>query len=302
MKKVVTCFIFVLLLLTACLTLTPKNVSSKPEDVKISSYRYYIDGAGILDIIGEIQNTGTETLKEVVMTGIAYDSDGVIQCNSSYLAWVSYMAPQQKAPFLVELKTPANYTDWYSVDISNVDVYVSITNPESSHLYSDLAITVNSAGVSTNVDDKGTYWISGNVKNTGSQTASSLAVAAIFYNSLGDVVAVGHTEYLTPESLSPSESTSFKVGAFDTNQTAETANNNKITSYALFVQANSPVLQGDAPTATAQPTGSTSENSPPASQQSGASDDSANQNTIYIIIIAAVVIAVVAVLLSRIRH
>ncbi len=293
MKKVLTGIAIILLLSTLCLTLIPQNVSSKTQDIKVLSYSYYIDNLGILDVVGEIQNTGTSTISEVVLSVTVHTSDGNSQVNSTKRAWVSYMAPQQKAPFLIDdLMTPTDYSDWYTAGVSKIDVSVSIANDDTSHLYSDFAISVSSAGASTSGDDKGTYWISGSVKNTGSQTASKLAVAATFYNSSGDVVAVGHTDYLTPQSVSPSGTASFKVGAYDTNQTGESGNR-KITSYALFVQAASPLIEGNAPVATSQATGASSTTSQP----NDTSDQSSNQNILYILIITGVIIAVVAALL-----
>ncbi len=293
MKKTLTGIAIVLLLSTLCLTFTSQNVSSKTQDIKVLSYSYYIDNLGYLDVIGEIQNTGTDTIEQVILFVTVYGSDGTSQGSYSTAAWVSYMAPQQKAPFLVDFKTPTNYTDWNTAGVSKIDVSVNNANEVSSHLYSDFEVSISSAGVSSSGDDKGTYWVSGSVKNVGSQTATKLAVAATFYNSSGDVVAVGHTEYLTPSSVSPSEAITFKVGAFDTNQTSESGNR-KITSYSLFAQAVSPVVDGDSPAVTPQATGSSSVTD---QQQNDATDASSNQNLLYILIIAGVVIAVVAALL-----
>jgi hypothetical protein len=300
LKKTLTLIAIALLLTTLSLTLTPQNVSSKTQDIKVLSYSYYIDNLGFLDVVGEIQNTGTSTIKEVVLTMTAYGADGSYQGNSTKRAWVSYMVPQQKAPFLLDIEAPQGGSDWYTVGVSKIDISVTVANDDSSYLYPDLAITVNSASASTSDDDKGTYWISGVVRNTGSQTASKLAVAAIFYNSSGSVIAVGHTDYLTPESLSPSGTVSFKVGAYDTNQTAEPASR-KITNYSLFVQAVTPLIEGTAPASTAQATGSTQTGAP--SQQNDSTDGSANQNLLYILIIAGVAVAVIAALLvSRRGH
>lgn len=280
MRKVLTYFVVVLLFCSLCLTLTPKNAQSKTADVKILSYTHYIDAIGFLGVAGEIQNTGTDTLEEVVLTGTAYGSDGTIQSTLSSRAWVSFMVPQQKAPFLIDLKSPQNYSDWTTAGISKITVSVSIAKESTSHLYSDFTTTVTSAGVSSNADDLGTYWISGTIQNTGSQAATKLAVAAIFYNSSGAVVAVGHSDYLTPDTVSPSAAVSFKVGAFDTNQ-SDANSRVKITSYTLNVQATTPLLQGSGSTSTSQPTGATQTD---------------NQNLIYIAIIAVVAIAVLLLL------
>jgi len=293
LKKTLSLLAVSLLFVTLCLTLNPQNVASKTQDIRILSYSYSIDNLGILDVSGEIQNTGTDTIYEVILAGTAYGADGTEQGKSTCRAWVFYLAPQQKAPFMLEFNKPSNAADWYTAGVSKIDVSVSKADTTNSHSYLDLAISVSSAGVSTSGDDKGTYWVSGTVKNTGTQTASNLVVTAIYYNSSGSVVAVGYTDYLTPKSVASSGTVSFMVGAFYTDQTAEPSNR-KITSYTLNVQADAPIIEGTAPASTAQTTGSTLDD---------ASNEPSSQNTLYILIIAGVAIAVIAALLvSRRGH
>ncbi|MCL1978172.1 MAG: FxLYD domain-containing protein [Candidatus Bathyarchaeota archaeon] len=289
MKKVLTSIATVLLLSIICLTLLPQNVLSKTQDIKVLNYSHYIDNLGYLDICGEIQNVGTATIKRAVLTITVYGADGTNQGTVSGYAWLSYMAPQQKSPFLLDIRgKPADYDDWYTAGVSKIDISVREADETNGYLYSDFEVSVSSAGVSTSEADKGAYWVSGAIKNIGSQTASKLAAAAIFYNSAGGVVAVGRTDYLTPTDVRPSGVAMFKLGAFDTNQTIE-PENRIITSYALFVQADSPLMGGNAPVATAPLLGS--------SQPIDLSGQSSNQNFIYILVIVAVVVAVVAALL-----
>jgi hypothetical protein len=291
LRKVLTYFVVALLFCSLCLTLTPKNAQSKTQDIKILSYSYYIDNVGILDVVGEIQNIGTDTINKTAVSAVIYGADGTLKANSSFYVWGSYFVPQQKAPFLLEFQEPTNST-WAVTGISKITITVIRADEVNSHLYPDFTTTVSSAGVSSKEDEKGTYWISGTVRNTGSQTASNLAVAATFYNSSGAVVAVGHTNYLSLDnvsySISPSTTVSFKVGAYDTNQTSETSSK-IITSYSLMVQATTPVISGSGSTSSSQPTGAT--------QTDTSATQNDNQNLIYIAIIAVVVIVVIAALL-----
>jgi preprotein translocase subunit SecG len=293
LRKILSIITIVLLLSTLCLTLVPQNVSSKTQDIKISSYSYYIDNLGILDIVGEVQNIGTSTIEKVVLTADVYGSDGTIQGMVTGYAWLSYLAPQQKSPFLLEINTPIDYDIWYFAEISKIEISVKEAKEVNSHVYSDFEITVNSAGVSTGDWDRGAYWVEGVVRNIGSQTASKLVVSAVFYNSSGGVAAVGHTNYLEPSNVSPSGTVTFKVGAYDTIQFEETENR-IIDSYALFVEAMAPLIEGNAPAATAPVTGSSTTTQNPSSQSS-------NRNSTYIIIIAVVVVFVViaALLMTR---
>jgi hypothetical protein len=293
LKKALTGLAIILLISTLCLILTPQNVSCKTQDIKVVSYNYIIDNLGVLDVPGEIQNIGTDTIESVIVKGTVYGADGTEKASGSVQAWISHMAPGQKAPFMLEFNQPAN-SDWYTSGISKITFDITEAQAVNSHLYPDLKVT-SSATVSTSGDDKGTYWVSGNIKNVGSQTVSKLVVSATFYNSSGHVVSVGLTDYLEPESLGPDSTVSFKVGAYYTDQSAETVSTNqKITSYTLNAQAILPVLDGPAtPVPGTSQSGSTQTETTPTEQD----NLTGNQNLLYIIIIAGVAVAVIAALL-----
>jgi len=262
----------------------PQNVLSKTQDIIVLSYSHYIDNIGHLEIVGEIQNVGTSTIERVALTAKVYDTNGVNIKNVTGYGWLSYMVPQQKSPFRLEIGIPEDSPDyWSSIKVSRIEFSVKEANETSNYLYSDFKTTVSSAGVSANKDDKGTFWVSGTIQNVGSKTASNLAVAAVYYNAAGTVVAVGRTEFLTPTNVDPSKTAMFKVGAYDTNQTSEVADR-KIASYALFIQADSPLLNGVAPTATT-----------PAILLPNGTNILSSRNLIYISVIIVIVIAVIVV-------
>jgi hypothetical protein len=293
LKKVATCIITILLFSILCLTLVPQNASSKPQDIKILSYSHYIDNLGFLEVVGEIQNVGSNTIHKALLAVTAYGADGTAQGVIFGYAWLSYMAPQQKSPFRIELESPDDYSNWYEAGVSKIDVSVKEAIEISSHLYSDFEVHVDSAGVSTSGSDQGGYFVRGTIRNVGSQTASKLAVAAVFYNSSGIVVAIGRTGYLSPTNVSSSDIVTFNVYAFDTIQTSEPASR-RITSYALFVQADSPLLEGKAPVVAPPVTGTID------SQQSTDPAKLSNRNLFYVLIVVVViVVVVVALFLSR---
>ena len=89
---------------------------------------------------------------------------------------------------------------------------------------------------------EGVYWVSGTIQNNGSQIAKNIRVIGTFYNASGSVVAVGYTDLLTPVSLAPSGVASFRVGAFDMNQT-EAPSDFRISGYTLLVQVEAPFFQ-----------------------------------------------------------
>ena len=282
-----TIYLFVLLtVFSLSLTLIPSGFS-QPENVKILSYSWYIDSLGYLVVVGEVQNVGSNTVASVILGGTVYSSDGT-QSDSSGQAWVLNLIPQQKAPFYIEFYSSSSSDGtWLSLDISKVDLAVYQAEATANYQYPDLKITSSSATVTSD----GVYWVSGIVQNTGSQTAKNITVVGAFYNASGVVAGVGYTDPLTPASLAASGSASFKVGAFDLNQTI-VPSNLKISSYSLLVQTEGPILQGTAPLISPSPSPITSPN-PSGSPSATQSPDSNPTNSLTIESIYAIVIVIV---------
>jgi len=251
---------------------------------------------GILDVVGEIQNVGSNTVNPVYLTGSVYSSDGTDQSDSYCQVWVSYLAPQQKAPFYMEFYPPSSTGIWQPQDVSKIALTVSIANATSGYQYPDLKITSSSASIGSTGDYNGAYLVNGIIQNTGSQTATNITVVATFYNSTGTVVAVGYTNYLTPATLAPSGTPiSFQVAALDLNQTV-VPSGEKISSYSLLVQAQGPILQGTAPIVTPYQ-GSGSSPSSSSSPTDVNSNNASNPAVIYAIVIVVVLIAVAGTIL-----
>ncbi len=107
MKKILVSFLILLAVCSLSLTLVP-GAHSQTSNVKILSYSYYIDSAGYFDVVGEVQNTGSNTLSQVVLTGTVFSSDGTAQSNSYAQIGVermsvNYLAPAADSAFLYDL-------------------------------------------------------------------------------------------------------------------------------------------------------------------------------------------------------
>jgi hypothetical protein len=261
-SKGIVFFFVSLMLLSLSLALVPQ-VSSQPENINVLSYSWYIDANGYLTVVGEVQNVGPNTIESVVLSGTVYTTDGAAQAYSYPTSvYMQYLIPQQKAPFYIEFPPETSITgdfSWLSLGLDRVDFTVNLANATSNYQYPDLTVASSSGGV----DEEGVFWVSGTVKNTGTQTANNIYVIGTFYNASGTVVAVGYTDTLTPNALAPSSTTSFKIGAFDLNQT-ETPSNLKISSYSLLIYVEGPILSGTAPSLPPS-TPIPSESTPPAS-------------------------------------
>ena len=223
-------------------------VTSQPENIKVVSYNWYIDSLGFFVVVGEIQNIGSSTVDTVGIGGTVYTVDGTAQADSYTQAYVKYLIPQQKAVFYMEFSPTNDATGetWIFSGIDRVDFTIVQAEKTSSYQYPDLTVKASSATIGSSADDKGVYWVSGTVQNIGNQTAKSIRVIGTFYNASNTVVAMGYTDPLTPTSLNPSGTASFKLGAFDLNQT-EVPSNLKIASYSLLIQTEEPVFSGTPP-------------------------------------------------------
>jgi hypothetical protein len=324
MNKTVTIFLVILTICSLSLTMVPGALSQDQKgNVKVLDYSYYLDSLGLIVVVGEVQNQGPNTLTSVIITGSIVSRDGVYQSNSYTIigippAEVTYLNSQQKAPFYMDFYPPQNSPDrtWNSIDIASINLQVAQANATANYQYPDLTITSKQSSIGSTKDDKGVFWVNGNIQNIGSQTASNITVFGIFYNSTGATVAVGFSN--TVVSLSSSASASFKLGAFDLNQTGITASK-KITDYSLLIYAKAPILKGTAPvtvspgqtstpTPTPKPTviptptpyGQTPSPTPNPTATQSDSDSNGSQVTptwIYAAIIAVAIVAVAAALL-----
>jgi len=215
-KSIVFFFVF-LTLASLDLTLVPQ-ASSQTENIKVLDYSWYIDASDYFVVVGELQNVGPHTIKSVGLGGIVYTNDGEPKANSYTLAFVNYLLPQQRAPFYMDFSPTTSATgdlSWVLLGVDRVEFLADVAEATSNYQYPDLTVQSSSGGV----DAEGVYWVTGTVQNSGAQTATNIRIIGTFYNASGTVVGVGYTDPLTPYSLAPSNTASFKVGAFDLNQT-----------------------------------------------------------------------------------
>ena len=277
------------------LTLTGvPSAFSQIENVKVLSYTHYIDSLGLLVAVGEVQNVGSNTIAQVILQGIATSSDGT-QTTSGTQAWVNYLIPQQKAPFYLEFYSQENGGTWVS-DIAKIEISVYQADATVNYQYPDLKITSDRSSIGSASDDKGVFWVTGKVENTGRQTAQGITVYATFFNNAKDVVAVGYSE--TIASLSSSSSASFKLGAFDMNQSI-VPSDTKISSYSLLIQVQSPIFKGPPPTIP-----ETTTPGPINTEGAGSNPSSSEATTPWIyggIAVVAIVVIAVAFLVLRKR-
>ncbi|WP_051963008.1 fibronectin type III domain-containing protein [Mesoaciditoga lauensis] len=184
---------------------------------KILQTNSYVDSIGYLNVIGVVQNDGTENLKYVEIDATFYDkNNNVVGSNFTY-TYMDILTPGQKSPFDVFISKPANY-DHYKLSLS----YEETTDEP----FQGLKIQ----GVTHHTDNYGYYYIDGEVKNTNTTKAKYVEVVATLYDSTGKIVYAKFT--YTNSDISYGQTSSFEVIV----NTSEVPGN--IVSFDLQVQAS----------------------------------------------------------------
>ena len=196
-------------------------------NVKVLSYSWYVNPSGDFIVVGEVQNTGNHTLQSVTLNATAYDSGNNALAGSTAMAYVSYLLPQQKAPFYIDFG-PSNIadTDWAST-VSSVDFTVFNAYSTSDQQYKGLSWDIGFNGTLG-----GSYIVMGFVFNMGNQTANGIKVVGTYYNSLGTVVAVGFD--IANDSLPPDNAMTYTVSEFDVTPSLVA----QISNYSLLIQTS----------------------------------------------------------------
>jgi hypothetical protein len=234
-KNVVISLVFVSIIFLF-FTFTP-NVLSQSENAEVLSYSWYGSQFGYFIVVGEVQNVGPNIIDYIYLGGIIYTTDEQAQAVSYTKVFSSQILPQQKAPFRMYFFPENSYTgdfSWLSIGIDHVEFGVVGANETDTYQYQNLEI----ANSMSYIDSYGLYTVTGSIRNTGNQATGRVWVVATFYNVSGNVIAVGYTNYLTPNSILPDQTTSFTVTPLDS--TPQLAN--QITNYALIIQTESPII------------------------------------------------------------
>ncbi len=279
---------------------TPGQTSEAP----VLSYSWYVAPAntvlalepGDLVAVGEVQNVGSNIIGSVTLSGFAYNSSDQIQDTADFAAFGTNLAPGQISPFYLDFPpfTSVTQDDSYVYNVTSVTVTVAVVNNANVTQYSGLATTDV-----TSSDSSGTFTVSGNVQNTGTETVGNVWVLATFYNAPGWVLGLNETAYLDPSgSLAPGDSVQFIATPVD--DPAELING-EIANYSVLIQS-APFSPSSTPT----PPPSTTSSPPPTSTTASPTQSSApvSSGLIYEVAVAVVVVVVVlvALLLLRTRH
>jgi hypothetical protein len=216
-------------------------VYAQSDNVQITNYSHYMDMLGNIVVVGEVQNIGSSVIEFVIVSGAITGMDGSY-VEAGNRVWGSYLLPGQKAPFYLDFLAQYTNSQTWFVGIADIQLNVYRAPVTTQFEYQGVKILNDKPAPASN----GEYWVNGELKNNGEQRASNITVFATFYNSSGSVIATGFSNIIN--SIVAGGSNTFKVAAFDLNQTIVNADQ-KISGYSLIVQVEAPMQTGSAPTA-----------------------------------------------------
>jgi hypothetical protein len=303
MKKAITLLLIFLCSASLLMIFSPAGYA-QTDTITVVSYSWYKSAwSGDLCVVGEIQNTGTDLLKNVVLTGTAYTTDGEVQAYSGYsqIYTSAEMMPNQIAPFFMEFNSDGSVwgnLSWIDLGIDRIDFRSTPTksNATTSSMYSDVRLVSPTNYISSD----GNYTVTGIVFNYGTGYPENVWVVGSFYDASGKVVAVGFSNYLSPHFLAPNEYAQFTMIPYEPTAAMAT----QIASYNLTVITSGSTTQPAAtaspsasPTGTtSSPTASGSPTTQPTNSQSSPDSGDSGIPMRYIFAIAAAVVIVVAVI------
>jgi hypothetical protein len=224
---------FISLVSTLSLVATPAQALG--QAAILPNYTGYLDLTTIpitYHVVGEINNTGTVSLKLLRVTATFYgQSNSLVGSNSSY-AFLELLLPASKTPFeVVWIGEGANQIHNYSLALE----YSEYTGQEKP-----LALQV--LANSTYVDQAGFLKLNGTIKNVGMSNATYVKAVATFYQADGKVAGTTY-DYTMPSTIMPNSTAPFEL---ELTRKGVTFSNYSVTAeseeYTIVQEFSSPIL------------------------------------------------------------
>ena len=176
------------------------------DDIDILSHTGSVDDWDHYTVAGEVRNAGSDNLEWVVLTATFYDSSGVEIGTSFAYTTINTLVPGQKSPFEITL--------WDTLVVASVASYEIVCNQcNITDEYTNGEFEIISHALGT--DAYGYNIVVGEVKNTGSQTVTSVMIVGTFYDASGKVITTEYTWESPSDGLAPVEVTPFEMTLYD---------------------------------------------------------------------------------------
>lgn len=236
-RAAVMALLLLLLPITAVSAQEQQQSSDDNDDdiVTIVSHRPFKEqDFGITGIIGEVRNDSPDTIGEVNVRGMFYDSNGQLIHLAEYgPAELSVLRPGERAPFFISIndasisRSIANYT--LSPEIGSIH---AINTPAA------LKVAIGNHGVVEREEHVAgiAYEIIGTVTNMGNSPTTYVSVIATFYDAAGKIIDFKEVG-THPAHIPPGVTADFifdePLGAYG-NWTAET---NRVASFNVTAES-----------------------------------------------------------------
>lgn len=193
--------ILLLLQFSAALSTCATQVEAAGS-VEILSNTGYLDSSGNYNVVGEVQNVGSQAVNFIQVTATFYDSHDTVVDSRFDLTMLYVLLNGRKSPFEIALLDVA--------ESSRVSRYsLAVTYLETSPLPMKLEILSHT----NQTDAEGNMHIVGNLRNNGDEKLVNAKVVATYYDVSWHVVAaalIGFDPELTGD-INPNQIVPFEI-------------------------------------------------------------------------------------------
>jgi hypothetical protein len=183
-------------------------------ELKIVSHIGRLDVAGYYHVDGEVQNTGETALRNMHLEVTLYDAQNAVLDEEGTFVMLGVLLPGRKAPFHYTAGMEGSKVSRHTVEIEYYDATDSI--PLGLEIVSHSTEMVGAQNMKT-------LMVRGQVKNSGSKTASYVKLFATFYDGAdgtGGVVGVSSATS-QPYTLNVGQSGTFQIAIDVTNKESQ---------------------------------------------------------------------------------
>jgi hypothetical protein len=189
--------------LASILSLAATPAKALSQAAILPNYNGYLDLTTIpitYHVVGEINNTGTVSLKWLRVTANFYgQSNSLMGSNSSY-AFLELLLPARKTPFEVV---------WVGESANQIYNY-SLASEYSEYTGQEKPLALQVLANSTYVDQAGFLKLNGTIKNVGMSNATYVKAVATFYQADGMVAGTAY-DYTMPSTIMPNSTALFEL-------------------------------------------------------------------------------------------
>ncbi|MGD9673880.1 MAG: hypothetical protein AB7U98_10440 [Candidatus Nitrosocosmicus sp.] len=188
---------------------------ANPSPIQIISTSTYIDDFGNFHIIGEVNNTSTQSQNNIAITAILSDTtNNAIVGNHSAFSSIETLRPGELSPFDIVIQDSQQI-------LSKFDFIEFSTTSQPTTTEKPANLVIN--GTSSFLDNSGNPHITGNILNQGQTPEQFLNLVATFYDNSSLGIIGTQTFGLNVENLANNQMAPFDITITDNNTKSQGA-------------------------------------------------------------------------------